>query len=305
MVCAHHPMTHAETIFRRAGTFAENRIADFSGRVFQQGDEGFAHELVRGGDAGQVEDRGIDVERGHQRVARRLFDGQERRMNKHRHAHGFLVHRDLVSKPVVAEKIAVVRKVDDDRVVIEALSLELPDQRADLAVQKTHVPVVGVDDLFHVGLAARRTSGRPGRRSRKNRVTAIPEGNAARRSLVEEALQQRRLAPVGIELDVGALVDVLGLLRRGEGQMRVARRDPEEKRTARLRLAGQKFFRLGKCLQVVRVMNLAAFSEAKRRRLAEVGFSVKRGVVTGFFQDLRQRGKSLVDDHILDESACG
>jgi hypothetical protein len=43
------------------------------------------------------------------------------------------VHRDLVSKPVVAKKIAVVGKVDDDRVVIEALSLELPDQRADLA----------------------------------------------------------------------------------------------------------------------------------------------------------------------------
>jgi hypothetical protein len=52
----------------------------------------------------------------------------------------------------------------------------------------------------------------------------------------------------------------------------LARRDPEEKRTARLRLAGQKFFRLGKCLPVVQIMNLAAFGESERRRLAEVDF---------------------------------
>ena len=181
---------------------------------------------------------------------------------------------------MVAQVVAVVGEIDDDGVVVQATGFELFIKLAYVLVEAAHIGVVRLDDLLHVWLRTRRTGGEPRGGSGINEQRAVTEfDRAARRTLIEEALHQRRFAPVGIELNVHLLVQVLEALRGRVRQVRVVRGEPEHERAACFGFPLQEFPALLKDLIIVWIVNLTAFRKAKGGGHAQVGLAIERGVI--------------------------
>ena len=106
--------------------------------TFQHRAEALAFDTLVGTEAAEVGDGGVEVDEFGDTLGGAAIGGVARIADDERHAGRIFVERALLPEAVFAEVVAVVADEDHDRILIQALLLELGQHLSELGVHEAH-----------------------------------------------------------------------------------------------------------------------------------------------------------------------